>query len=380
MIYLDNAATTACAQDVVDAMVPYFRETFANASSIDHMPGTAARRAVDEAREAVAELVGARSEDVIFTSGSTEANNLVVSLQRRVITTSVEHPSILDPLNARKRADDVVVAVDLNGQIDVEFMKRELELCRGNTLVTVIATNNETGAEQDIGRLLKLTSGVNALLHIDATQAVGTQKFELRRDGLDALSLSAHKFHGPKGIGALVAAPALRKELKAAIRGGGHERGLRSGTLNVPAIVGFGVASKALQQYWKVRRQQLSFLRNSFLGKLRQVLGDSVHETINGEVGVSPHIISLRIQGVNGRALLGATRDDLAFSLGSACATNKAEPSHVLLALGVDKKLIAQTIRISLSHEQSVDEVEAGAALIATAAQQLRGYSLATQP
>jgi cysteine desulfurase len=375
MIYLDHAATTACTTEVVDAMIPYFREHFANASSIDHIPGVSAHRAVDEARDAVAVMVGGRAEDVIFTSGSTEANNLAMTVACAVFTTRVEHPSILEPFAARKVEADSFIPVDDHGIITIDLLKQQLAKSDSRTLVSVIATNNETGTEQDVQALQRVASACGALLHIDATQAVGTRKLNARRDGISAVSISAHKIHGPKGVGALVAMPAMRAQLKTVQRGGGHERGFRSGTLNVPGIVGFGVAARMVTTNWLIRRERLAALRQHFLDTLRKLAGDAVHETIPGP-SASPHILSIRLSGINARALLGAVRDDVAFSLGSACATNKAEPSHVLLALGLDKRAITETFRISFAPDQTMDQVGMAATILANAALNLSGYSV----
>lgn len=375
MIYLDHAATTACAAEVVDAMLPYFREHFANGSSTDHLPGVTARRAIDEARDAVALMVGARAEDVIFTSGSTEANNLVMSVACAVLTTQVEHPSVLDSFGARNLEVDSFVPVDEHGIVKIELLEAQLARIDGCSLVSIIATNNETGAEQDIESLQALATKRGALLHLDATQAVGTRQFSARRDGLAALSISAHKIHGPKGVGALVAMPAMRAKLKPVFRGGGHERGFRPGTLNVPGIVGFGVAARIIRANWSQRRQTLTALRQHFIKTLQRSCGDALYETVPCALA-SPHILSIRLRKTNARALLGAVREGVAFSLGSACATNKAEPSHVLVALGLDKRSVAETFRISFSPDQTMEEVGAAAMLLANAAQALSGYSV----
>jgi cysteine desulfurase len=375
MIYLDHAATTACAPEVVEAMLPFFRDAFANASSVDHLPGTTARRAVDDAREAVAELVGAKPEDVIFTSGSTEANNLALSVSGPVLTTQLEHPSVLDPFAARAHELDASLAVDAAGRVVLDDLRERLTGMT-NALVSVIATNNETGTEQDVKALAGVAHGAGAMLHLDATQAVGTRAIDMRQtSGLVGVSISAHKVHGPKGVGALVAISPLRRTMSPVLRGGGHERGFRSGTLNVPGIVGFGVAARLAVLHRLERRQRLTVLRGRFLQVLGEALGDYLTETVV-DAPVSPHILSVRLRGTNGRALLRAVRDDVAFSLGSACATNKAEPSHVLLALGLDKRTIAETIRVSFAAEQPIEEIERAAAILANAARGLSSYSI----
>lgn len=357
-------------------MLPFFRDNFANASSIDHLPGNLARRAIDDARESVAALAGGHPEDVIFTSGSTEANNLALSVPFRVLSTAVEHPSVLDSFKARQIAGDDLVSIDDQGRISIGDLREKLNTA-SPTLLGIIATNNETGVEQDIPSILDSARTVSALVHFDATQAVGTRRFALEREGIDGISISAHKIYGPKGVGALVASSRLRRVIRPLLRGGGHERGLRSGTLNVPGIVGFGVAARLAIEHYSTRRQALLILRERFLEALRSALGDRVAETIT-TAQTSPHVLSLRLKGTNARALLRAVRDEVAFSLGSACATNKSEPSHVLLALGLDKRAIAETIRVSFSAEQTTAEVVAAAAIIAAAAESLSGYSIET--
>ena len=270
---------------------------------------------------------------------------------------------------------DKFIPIDVHGLIETESFVEQLAKLNCPVLVSIIATNNETGTEQDVGRLQAIAGNYGALLHIDATQAIGTRFFGARREGLAALSVSAHKIHGPKGVGALIAMPAMRAQLKSVLRGGGHERGFRSGTLNVPGIVGFGVAARILEASWLTRRERLAKLRRQFLDTLRRLSSEAVHETIPESLA-SPHILSIRMPGTNARALLGAVRTDVAFSLGSACATNKAEPSHVLMALGLEKRAVTETFRISFAPDQTLEEVDAAAIILASAARTLSGYSV----
>ena len=373
MIYLDYASTTPCAPEVIDAMLPFFRESFANASSIDHLPGNAAARAVETARESVAELMGVRPEEVIFTSGSTEANNLAISAAQRVITTPIEHQSVLDPIATRANLNDSVIAVDLNGLVLLDSLREALSL-GGGGLVTIIATNNETGTEQDCHAVAQIVQQYEGILHFDATQSVGLRSINLSKSNIDGASISAHKINGPKGIGALIARNKLRKIMRTTMRGGGQERGLRSGTLNVPGIVGFGVAARLALTNHSRNRGRVRDIRRTFMDALALNLRNNTYETIDSQYA-SPHILSLRIEGVNGRALLGELKNEVAFSLGSACATLKSEPSHVLLALGVQKQEIAETIRISFSADQSEEQAQKAATLIASAAVELRRFS-----
>ncbi len=373
MIYLDYAATTACSEEVVAAMLPYFRESFANASSTDHALGSKAKEAVERAREQVAEFVGAQPEDVVFTSGSTEANNLALSVTLPVTTTPIEHPSVLDTFKARGKDVDTLVEISSEGLVDFDSLVRQIEHRR--CLISVIATNNETGVEQDLETIARLAADAGSLLHLDATQTVGTRVLEMKRHSISAVSLSAHKIYGPKGVGALIVSGPMRRELRPILHGGGHERGLRSGTLNVAGIVGFGVAAGSARKNLAARRDHLATLRCAFIDALSAIVGGDVVETIRTGP-VSPHILSLRIAGTNGRALLRAVKDEVAFSLGSACATNKAEPSHVLMAMGLEKKAISETIRCSFSAEQSVEEVETAGRAIGEAARSLASYTL----
>jgi cysteine desulfurase len=373
MIYLDYAATTPVAEEVIEVMMPFFRQQFANASSVDHILGSKAKEAVERAREQVALSVGAQSEDVIFTSGSTEANNLALSVSLPISTTPVEHPSVLDVLRARDRDTDTLLVLSPEGLVLAEDLAKTMKQRR--CLISVIATNNETGIEQDLDMLASITNNSGSLLHLDATQAVGTRTIDMRKRNIAACSLSAHKVYGPKGVGALVISSAMRRELHPILHGGGHERGMRSGTLNVPGIVGFGAAMELVRKHRAERRNRLSALQERFCEVLSETTEQSAVRTIQG-APTSPHILSVRITGTNARALIRSVRNDVAFSLGSACATNKAEPSHVLTALGIDKKAITETIRCSFSSEQTFEEVEKAATAIGEAARALAGYSV----
>ena len=376
MIYLDNAATTACAPKVVEAMLPYFTDLFANASSVDHSAGAQARKAVEEARASVAQLLNAKPEDVIFTSGSTEANNLLFSIDTATFTTQIEHPSILQPFELKRHLSDQFISVDSAGLISLEHLEKLLQNQKTTTLVTIIGTNNEIGTEQQLTDISDLCKRYSAILHIDATQMIGTQQIDVTKLSVSALSLSAHKIHGPKGVGALIANSKVRRLLKPLTRGGGQERSFRSGTLNVPGIVGFGTAAKILIGNATLYRNRITKLRNSFLDTLKSETDGMIFETVPSAV-TSPHILSLRFAGVNGRALLGAVSNEACFSLGSACATNKSEPSHVLLALGVAKADIARTVRFSFSREDDETAILSAAHIIASAASRLSSLSVA---
>lgn len=374
MIYLDNAATTACDERVIDAMLPYFRTTYGNASSIDHVSGNIAKRAVDEAREIIGSFVGAHPEDVIFTSGSTEANNLMVSIDQPLIITNIEHPSISEPFELRARSGDDVLKVQANGTLDPALLRYHLSKKSGSCLISLIATNNEVGVEQDVNLLATIACERGAFMHLDGTQAVLSRSFSMRKLGIGAISLSAHKLYGPKGVGALIANSQIRRQLRPTFRGGGQERGYRPGTLNVPGIVGFAKAVSLLDSVADARRY-LTQLRNHFLTVLKRESLDVVGETIDSDF-TSPHISSLRFNRTSTRALLSAVNNDVSFSLGAACSTNKAEPSKVLLSLGITKSDIARTARMSFSVHQTMLEVERAATIIGAASSKLSEMSI----
>lgn len=367
MIYLDYAATTPCAPEVVEAMLPFFTDSFANASSIDHMMGSTARKAVDDARTTIASLVGAKEEDLVFTSGSTEANNLVLwGTGRRLVLSAVEHPSVLEAVK-REPQSALVLPVTEVGRVRPE----QLAAALGNnepSLVSVMHTNNETGARNDLDALATVAHEHNALFHSDLTQGL-LEPFSFRASPVDAASISAHKIYGPKGVGALIAKPALRKELRALTFGGGHERGFRSGTLNVTGIVGFGMAAKLLSARRNDIVRRITEARAAFLSALQNQFRGAV--TVNGDSTAESHILSVRLHGINNRALLTLTAQELCFALGSACATNKNQPSHVLRALGLDDRACNQTIRVSFGLNSAPAEMVRAATLMAEAANSL---------
>ena len=366
MIYLDYAATTPCAPEVVDAMLPFFSSRFANASSIDHIMGADARKAVEEARGHVAALVGANEEDVVFTSGSTEANNLVLrSSTRRVLTSAVEHPSVIEPSKARESSNVCTLPVNGDGVVEPDVLRQAM--CGGGpSLVSLMHTNNETGSVNDVLQLGTIAAENDGRFHTDLTQGVLMADFSIRRSPINAVSISAHKIYGPKGVGVLICTPRIRKELDPILLGGGHERALRSGTLNVPGIVGMGAAARLLRNGRAKIQEHVSNLRSQFC----EVLGKRFSGTysINGQSHSGNHILSIRMHGVNNRALLRVTGQEVCFALGSACATNKNEPSYVLRAMGLNEQACNETIRISLGSPTTSDEIVHAATAISNAA------------
>jgi cysteine desulfurase len=374
MIYLDYAATTPCLPEVIDAMLPFMRASFGNAASIDHLFGNTAKAAVDQAREEVAKLVGARPEDVFFTSGATEANNLVLNNSLALITGTMEHPSVRDAALSRSGASRVQwVTPGPDGIYLSESLHRELGLVAGRALVSLMNVNNEIGSQQPSAAFAEVTRSAGHFFHADATQ--GAAYGYLSLSSLDAMSISAHKMHGPKGVGALACTPELRRKLKPLSHGGGHERGLRSGTLNVPGIVGFGKAASMALHDRDLRVRQIAKVRAAFLETLRSdYQGTTV---INSESCAAPHICSITLDRISARALLNACRTEVCFSLGSACATNKSEPSYVLTAINLNEEQANQTIRCSFSFEVGVSQAEEAARILSQRANALREFSVA---
>ena len=360
-IYMDHHATTPVDQRVVEAMTPFFRETFGNAASRHHAFGWAARDAVETARAQVSELVGCRARELYFTSGATESNNLaikgaVAAGSRRevhLVTVATEHRSVLDPCRRLEAAGVRVTYVrpDADGRVDLEEVGRTLT--DQTTLLSVMTANNEIGVLQPVAELCALAHTSGVLFHTDATQAVGKVPFAA---DADLVSLSAHKLYGPKGIGALVVRRRRPKiEIEPLIDGGGHEGGLRSGTLNVPAIVGFGRAAEICRAEMGADATRLGALRDRLWKRLSDRLSGL---RINGSTTHRlPHSLNIGVDGVEGETLLVGL-DDVAVSSGAACTTVNPEPSHVLRALGLSDELARASVRFGLGRGNTETEID----------------------
>jgi cysteine desulfurase len=360
-IYLDDHATTRCDPRVVDAMLPYFTEHYGNAGS-RHTFGMRAQAAVERAREQVAALVGAPGRDVVFTSGATEANNLAILgavravRGRHVVTTSIEHKAVLDPVKqlAKEGVDVTVVDVGADGVVEAEAVIAALR--PDTALVSVMWANNEVGTIQPIAAIGAACRARGVAFHTDAAQAVGKVPIDVVAANVDLLSISAHKLYGPKGVGALVARrgrPTLRVE--PLWYGGGQERGLRSGTLPVPLCVALGAAADLC-------RQELDADALSGVRRLRDRLRDGLlaipGAALNGAVEPRlPGNVNIAFDGVEAAALILATRD-LAYSTGSACASATQEPSHVLRAMGVDPERAHASVRFGVGRFTTEPDVD----------------------
>ncbi len=363
-IYMDNNATTRCDPRVVQAMLPYFTEKFGNAASRNHAFGWEAEEAVETAREQVASLIGASAKEIIFTSGATESNNLaikgVASMYRKkgnhVITAVTEHKATIDPCKRLERDGYQVtfLPVDKYGRVSAEQLAGALT--DKTILVSIMAANNEIGTLQPIKEIGKLCKQRGVLFHTDAVQAVGKVPVDVEEMGIDLLSLSGHKIYGPKGIGALyVRRKDPRVRLDAIIDGGGHERGMRSGTLPVPLIVGLGLACELARKEMATEAPRLKSLRDRLQKGIESQLEDTY---LNGHPTERlPGNLNLSFAFVEGEALMMGIKD-VAVSSGSACTSASLEPSYVLKALGVGDELAHSSIRFGLGRFSTEEEVE----------------------
>jgi cysteine desulfurase len=380
-IYLDNNSTTRCDPRVVEAMLPCFSEQYGNAASRHHVFGWQAKEAVDAARERVAALIGASPREIVFTSGATESDNLalkgVAAMHRNrgdhIVTVATEHKAVLD--TCRRLESEgfrvTVLPVDRFGRVAAEQVA--LALTEKTILVSAMAANNEVGTLhpiRDIGRLCR-ERGI--LFHTDAVQAVGKLSLDVDDICADLLSLSAHKMHGPKGVGALyVRATSPRVRLVPLFDGGGHERGMRSGTLPVPLVVGLGRACEIAATEMAGEAERLRQLRE----RLRQGICGALEDvTLNGHPTVRlPGNLNLSFAYVDGNALLMSLRD-VAVSSGSACTSADPEPSYVLRAMGVDEELARSSIRFGLGRFNTSEEIEYVVALVIRVVKHLRAQS-----
>ncbi len=363
-IYLDNNATTRTDPRVVEAMLPYFTERYGNSASLTHTFGQEADEAVEQARQQLAHLIGSHPREILFTSGATESNNLalkgVAAMYRtkgdHIITAATEHKAVLDPLRrlGREGFEITILPVDVHGRVTVEQVAQALT--PRTVLVSIMAANNEVGTLQPIRALGRLCKERGVLFHTDAAQAAGKVPLDVEDMGIDLLSLSAHKMYGPKGVGALyVRRRDPRVRLEPQMDGGGQERGLRSGTSNVPGIVGFGVACELCRQEMATESVRLTELRERLRCGIQEQLSDV---TLNGHSTERlPGNLNLSFAHIKGEALLMALRD-IAVSSGSACTTASLEPSYVLKALGLDDELAHGSIRFGLGRFNTAEEVQ----------------------
>ena len=365
-IYMDNQATTPMDPRVLEAMLPYFTDKFGNAASRNHPFGWAAEEAVDTAREQIAKLIGAKGKEIIFTSGATESDNLAIKgvvefykdKGHHVITCVTEHKAVLDTCKALERSGKAQVTylgVDQYGMVDPEAVRQAIS--DKTILISLMYANNEIGTLHPIREIGKLAKEKGILFHCDATQGVGKVPLNVDSEGIDLLSMTAHKIYGPKGCGALyVRAKGPRVRLTPLIDGGGHERGMRSGTLNVPGIVGFGKACELCGQELESEAARLIALRT----RLYEGLSSKLEEVyLNGHPTQRlPGNLNVSFSYVEGESFLMGVNHDIALSSGSACTSATLEPSYVLKALGVGEELAHTSIRFGLGRFNTAEEVD----------------------
>ena len=379
-IYLDHHATTPVDPRVLDAMLPFFREDFGNPASITHAWGRRAAAAVDDARERIAACIGAEPREIVFTSGATEANNLAIlgsarlrpGSRRRVVTVTTEHPAVLDPCEALEGEgfDIVRLPVASDGRADVAAFDKPEAVDEATAVVSVMLANNEIGVLQPVREIAALCAARRVPFHTDAAQAVGKIPVDVDDLGCDLLSISAHKLYGPKGVGVLfVRQRGRRVRLVPVVHGGGHERGLRSGTVPVPLVVGMAraleIAAEDLEDEGRRQRE----LRDRLLGLISEGLPGV---RLNGHPDERlPGNLSVTFDGVDADRLLLAL-PDVATSSGSACSTANPAPSHVLLALGLDEREAKASVRIGLGRGTTAQQIDAAAARIVEEVRQQR--------
>jgi cysteine desulfurase len=366
-IYMDNHATTRADPRVVAVMLPYFTEQYGNAASRTHPFGWVAEEAVEHAREQIAELIHARhAKEIIFTSGATESDNLAIKgvvkfchkPDCHIVTCVTEHKAVLDACKTLERAGKARVTylpVDRYGMVDPDGVRRALT--DETVLISIMYANNEIGTIQPIRAIGEIAKERGVLFHCDATQAVGRIPVDVERDGIDLLSVSAHKLYGPKGCGGLyVRAKNPRVRLTAIMDGGGHERGMRSGTLNVPGIVGFGKACEVAAAEMDEESNRLRALRM----RLHEGITKRMDEVqLNGHPTQRlPGNLNVSFAYVEGESFLLGVQHDVALSSGSACTSASLEPSHVLKALGLSEEMAHASIRFGLGRFNTVEEVD----------------------
>jgi len=380
-IYLDNHATTQVDPRVLEAMLPYFSEKFGNAASRSHQFGWEAEQAVETAREQIAKLVGANAKEIIFTSGATESDNLAIKgvaeacrdKGNHIITVASEHKAVLDSCKRLEkqgyRVTYLLVASD--GLLSLEDLKASFT--DKTILVSVMYANNEVGVLQPIAEIGRLCHERGVLFHCDAVQAIGKIPVDVNRDGIDLMSITAHKLYGPKGVGALyVRAKSPHVQVAAQIDGGGHEHAMRSGTLNVPGIVGLGRACELAMQEMPQESRRIAALRDKLKHQLEENL-DDVH--INGGMKHRlPGNLNIRFGGVDSDSLLMGI-NDIAVSTGAACTAAKIEPSYVLKAMGLTDEQANSTLRFGIGRFNTEAEIDYAAERVIDTVKKLRELS-----
>jgi cysteine desulfurase len=381
LIYLDNNATTPCDPRVVETMIPYFYEKHGNAASRNHPAGWVAEEAVDYAREQIALLIGADEKEIIFTSGATESNNLALkgvfemyaAKGNHIITATTEHKAILDTCKRLEKMGGEVTYLEVDNLGRIDLAELEAAIKPNTVLVSIMWANNETGVIQDVKAIGDICKKHGVLFHSDATQAVGKIPTNVREMGIHLMSFTGHKMYGPKGVGVLyVSRKNPRVKVTAQMDGGGHERGMRSGTLNVPGIVGLGKAAELARKEMAADAARLSKLRD----RLQEGLMQLEETYLNGDPDHRmPHVTNISFKHVEGEGLMMTFNQDIALSSGSACTSASLEPSYVLVALGLGDDLAHSSLRFSLGRFTTDEDVDYAIRAISEGVNHMRDLS-----
>jgi len=374
--YLDYNATTPCEEEVIAAMIPYLGTHFGNASSKNHPYGWMAEQAIEEARASLAGLIGAQSKEIIFTSGATESLNLAIKgvfecyqgQKQHYITCQTEHKAVLDSFAQLEQAGAEVTYLPVNSAGEIDLNELEAHVRDHTKMICLMWANNETGLIHPISEIAQLAEKHGIIFLTDAVQAVG--KIPLHTQGIHLMAFSAHKLYGPKGVGALYIRHnhPLPKPM-AQIHGGGHEKGFRSGTLNVPAIVGFGKAASLRMQTMQEEATRLGILRDSLESQLLSLPGVRRNGSLDNRLS---HVSNLAFEGVEGEELLQRVNLKVAVSSGSACSSISPKPSHVLQAMGISADLGRASIRFSLGKNTRAESIDHAVSWVKSVIEQLR--------
>jgi cysteine desulfurase len=363
-VYLDHNATTPCDPRVVETMVPYFTESFGNAASRNHPFGWRAQEAVEYAREQLAQLIGAEPKEIIFTSGATESDNLAIKgvfemyagKGNHIITCATEHKAVLDTCRHIEREGGEVTYLPVNAEGMIDLQELEAAIRPTTVLVAIMYANNETGVIHPVKEISAIARKHGVIFFTDATQAVGKIPVDVNADGIDLLAMSAHKMYGPKGVGALyVRRRDPRVRLTAQIDGGGHERGMRSGTLNVPGIAGFGKACELAGLEMDKEAVRLSRLRDKLEAGLLEVEEAYVNGSRQHRL---PHVTNISFRYVDAEGLLTGFNKNIALSSGSACSSATPEPSYVLKAMGLEDDMARSSLRFGLGRGTTDEQID----------------------
>ncbi len=378
IIYLDNAATTKVDEDVLKAMLPYFTESYGNASSL-HSEGQKAKKALEESRKTIAKSVNAMPEEIIFTSGGTESDNLAIKGlalaypdKKHIITSRIEHPAVLEACNEMQKQGYKIshIGADSEGIVNVTELEKAIEQSKSDILVvSIMHVNNEIGTIQPIEKIAALCRKYNVFFHTDAVQSFGKLEIDVKKQGIDMLSASAHKINGPKGVGFLYVRNGIK--LKPIINGGGHEKARRSGTENIAGIVGM---AKAVELANSIKNQKsIKKLRDALLNKILRIKGARLNGSRDKRIYNNINVSFDSIEGESLVMLLD--KAGIAASTGSACSSNKLEPSPVLKAIGLSDMEAHGSLRITLGHENTEKEINYAAKKIDESVEKLRRLS-----